>query len=161
MDTALSRQELEEMLDAAVREVTAATTGVSLHKGGEPPGGDSCTVVVTFKRGVRSSLSMQADREMLVEMARNAFRNKFVTSDDVEDFTKEYFNVLCGRVAGQLFRLTRTRVRFGVPVFRWGRFQPEDQDRQFTLNYSDDQSRGAQLIHLVPSESGANGAGTA
>ena len=150
MDTALSQQELEEMLDIAVREVTEITTGVSLHKGGGPPGGDFCTVHVTFKKGVRSSLSLQADRGMMTEMAQRAFHNKLIKSADLEDFAKEYFNVLCGRVAGQLYRLTRTSVRFGVPEFRWGYFEPENHSRQFTLNYSDDQSRSVQLIHLIP-----------
>ena len=129
MDTALTQKELEEMLDAAVREVTESTTGLTLSQGGEPPDENSCTVHIAFKKGFRSSLSMRADTAMLASMTKNAIREEQVTPQDLEDFAKEYFN---------------------VPTFQWGEFEPKDQRQQFALNYSDDQSRSAQLIHLVP-----------
>lgn len=150
MDTALTQKELEEMLDAAVREVTESTTGLTLSQGGEPPDENSCTVHIAFKKGFRSSLSMRADTAMLASMTKNAIREEQVTPQDLEDFAKEYFNVLCGRVAGILYKLTKKSSRFSVPTFQWGEFEPKDQRQQFALNYSDDQSRSAQLIHLVP-----------
>lgn len=150
MDTALSRKDLEAMLDSAVREVTETTSGISLCQGGEPPSEDFCTVHIAFKKGFRSSLSLRADTAMLARMTQNAIQEETITPQDLEDFAKEYFNVLCGRVSAYLYQATKIASRFSVPVFRWGHFEPEGQTRQFALNYCDDQRQGAQLVHHVP-----------
>lgn len=36
---------------------------------------------------------------------------------DVEDFAKEYFNVICGQFVARLFQLTKVASRFRIPVF--------------------------------------------
>ena len=50
MDTAMTQEELEEMLDRAVREVTEQTAGVRLQPGGKLLGKDLCTVHISFRR---------------------------------------------------------------------------------------------------------------
>lgn len=150
MNTALSQKELEEMLNTAVQEVTEKASGVRLHQGGAPPGKDFCTIHITFKKGFRSSLSLCADTAMLTRMTQNAIQRKIVTPQDLEDFAKEYLNVLCGRVSAALYRATKVATRFSVPIFHRGSYEPEGQRRQFVLNFSDDQSHGVQLIHHVP-----------
>lgn len=150
MNTALPQKELEALLDNAVQEVTAKISGVQLSRGGDPPSGDLCTVYITFRKEFHSSLSLQADTAMLTRMTRHAMRQETVTPQDLEDFAKEYFNVLCGKIAAIFFKTTKKPARFSVPSFYWGLFEPEGQQRQFTLHYSDDQSRSAQLIHHIP-----------
>ena len=70
----------------------------------------------------------------------------------VEDFTKEYFNVLCGHIVSRLFRETRVPARFSPPVFRRGRYVPEDHLRHIVLTYADDRNERAQLIQHAPYE---------
>lgn len=150
MNTAMTQEELAKVLDQALQEVTERTAGVRLHQGDQPPGEDLCTVHITFDKGFGTSLTLCADTSLLVRMARNSFHEDTVTQDDLEEFSKEYFNVLCGKIVGAMFRATRIPAHFGQPVFYHGRYEPEGQEAQFILTYSDEHSQGAQLIHHVP-----------
>lgn len=148
--TALPQQKLEVLLDAAVREVTEQLSGVCLSPGGEPPGEDLCTVFIAFRRGFHSSLSLRADTAVLTRIAQGAMGAEAITPQDLEDFIKEYFNVLCGHIAAVLYRNTKIAARLTVPLFHRGPYEPEGCQRQFVLNFSDERSQSAQLIHYVP-----------
>lgn len=150
MDTALKQPELEAMLDRAVQDVTEKTAGIRLYLGANPPHGELCTVHVTFKKGFHSSISLCADTSVLERMASSVVRKERISPQDLEDFSKEYLNVLCGRIAALLFQATKIPARFGVPSFHRGRFAPEDHEEQFALNYADGHRGNAQLIHHVP-----------
>ena len=150
MNTALAREELEQILDQAVQDVTERTAGVRLHHGEQSPGKDLCTVQITFDRGFHTSLTLCADTGLLYRMACNSFHEESISPEDLEEFSKEYFNVLCGRIAGAMFQATQVPAHFGPPVFYRGRYEPEGREIQFVLTYSDEGCGGAQLIHLVP-----------
>ena len=150
MNSTMSKEELEQILDQAVQDVTECTAGVRLHQGEQSPGEDLCTVQITFDRGFRTSLTLCADTGLLYRMACNSFHEESVSLEDLEEFSKEYFNVLCGRIAGAMFRATQVPAHFGPPVFYRGRYEPEGREIQFVLTYSDEYCRGAQLIHHVP-----------
>nr|WP_325182186.1 hypothetical protein [uncultured Oscillibacter sp.] len=151
MNTAATKQELERILDQALQDVTERTAGVRLHQGNQPLGEDLCTVHITFDKGFGTSLTLCADTSLLARMARNSFHEEAVTPEDVEEFSKEYFNVLCGKIVGAMFQATQVPAHFGAPVFYHGRYEPEGQEAQFILTYADEQREGAQLIHHVPS----------
>ena len=136
MDAAITREGLEQILDQALQDVTERTAGVRLHQDDQPLGEDLCTVHITFDKGFATSLTLC-----------NSFHEDAVTQEDLEEFSKEYFNVLCGKVAGAVFRATQVSAHFGPPVFYHGRYEPEGQEVQFVLTYSDEHSKGAQLIH--------------
>ena len=147
MNTAMTKEMLEQILDQALQDVTERTAGVRLRQGDQPPGEDLCTVHITFDQGFDTSLTLCADTSLLSRMAGNAFHEENVTPDDLEEFSKEYFNVLCGKIAAAIFRTTQASAHFGSPVFYQGRYEPEGQEIQFILTYSDGQREGAQLIH--------------
>lgn len=151
MNTAMKKEELQRILDQAVQDVTERTAGVQLHQNDQSPGEDLCTVQITFDGGFHTSLTLCADKGLLYRMACNSFHEESVSPEDVEEFSKEYFNVLCGRVAGAMFRATQIPAHFGPPVFYHGRYEPEGREIQFVLTYSDECNGGAQLIHHVPS----------
>lgn len=150
MNTAMSKEELEKILDQAVQDVTECTAGVRLFQGNQSPGEDLCTVQITFDRGFRTSLTLCADTRLLYRMASNSFHEESVSPEDLEEFSKEYFNVLCGRIARAMFQATGVPAHFAPPAFYHGRYMPENREIQFMLTYSDEYSRGAQLIHHVP-----------
>ncbi len=154
MNTALPQKDLEEMLDYAVREVTSQAAGVQLFQSGEPLGEDVCTVHVRFNKGFHTSLTLCAETSLLGRMARNIFGEDF-RDEDLEDFGKEYLNVLCGKVAAFLKQTTHVAAWFGIPVFYRGRYTPGGHQRQFILTYMDDQHTGAQLSHHIPQETAA------
>ena len=150
MNTAMTQAELERILDQAVQDVTERTAGVRLHQEDMPPGEDLCTVHITFDQGFHTSLTLCADTSLLARMAQNSFHEDAVTPEDLEEFSKEYLNVLCGKVTGALFRATQIPAHFGQPVFYRGRYEPQEQEVQFILTYANEHSEGAQLIHHVP-----------
>ena len=158
MNTVSTKEELERILDQALQDVTEQTAGVRLNQGGQPPGEDLCTVHITFDRGFSTSLTLCADTSLLSRMARNSFHEDEVTPEDLEEFGKEYLNVLGGKIAGAMFQATKIPAHFSPPTFYHGRYEPEGQEVQFVLTYSDGHRGGAQLIHHVP-RSHADGAG--
>lgn len=146
----MTKEELEKVLDQAVQDVTECTAGVRLHQGTQSPGEDLCTVQITFDRGFRTSLTLCADTGLLNRMASNSFQEESVSPEDLEEFSKEYFNVLCGRIARAMFQATQVPAHFGPPVFYRGRYEPEGSEVQFMLTYFDDDCGGAQFIHHIP-----------
>lgn len=158
MHTAMEQRKLEEMLDKAVREATMRTAGLELFKAQKPPSGDLCTVYITFKNGFHSSLTLCGNISLLDRMARSALQEENLTQQDLEDFSKEYFNILCGKIAALLFQATKVPARFSVPALYPGRFEPEGHSRQFVLYYRDDQQQRLQLVHHVPRRRHGNGA---
>lgn len=151
MNTAMTQEELEQILDQALQDVTERTAGVRLRQDDQPLGEDLCTVHITFDKGFGTSLTLCADTSLLSRMACNSFHEETVTSEDLEEFSKEYFNVLCGKIVGAMYRATQVSAHFGTPVFYHGRYEPAGHEAQFVLTYSDEYSDGAQLIHHVPS----------
>ena len=150
MNTTLAKEELAQILDQAVQDVTERTAGVRLRQMEQSPGEDLCTVQITFDKGFRTSLTLCADTGLLYRMACNSFHEESVSPEDLEEFSKEYFNVLCGRIAGAMFRATQVPAHFGPPTFYHGRYEPEGREIQFVLTYCDEYCGGAQLIHHVP-----------
>ena len=150
MNSTLTQEELERILNQAVQDVTERTAGVRLHQEDMSPGEDMCTVQITFDRGFRTSLTLCADTGLLCRMASNSFHEESVSPEDLEEFSKEYFNVLCGRIAGAMFQATQVPAHFSPPVFYRGRYEPEGSEVQFMLTYSDENCGGAQFIHHVP-----------
>ncbi len=154
MNRAMSRNELEQILDQAVQDVTERTAGVRLRQSDQLSGDDLCTIQITFDKGFSTSLTLCADTGLLYRMACNSFHEQSVSSEDLEEFSKEYLNVLCGRITGAIFRATQISAHFAPPVFYRGRYEPEGQEVQFVLTYSDGHCGGAQLIHHVPCADG-------
>lgn len=154
MNSAMTKESLVQILDQALQDVTERTAGVRLNQDNQPPGEDLCTVHITFDKGFHTSLTLCADTNLLSRMARNSFHEDEISPEDLEEFSKEYLNVLCGKVAGAMFQATQVSAHFGTPRFYHGRYEPEDQEVQFVLTYSDEHSEGAQLIHHVPRSSG-------
>ena len=154
MSAAVTREALAQILDQALQDVTERTAGVRLNQEDHILGDDLCTVHITFDQGFDTSLTLCADTSLLARMARNSFHEDAVTPEDLEEFTKEYLNVLCGKVTAAMFRATHIPAHFGQPVFYRGRYEPEGQEIQFVLTYSDEYCAGAQLIHHVPCADG-------
>ena len=154
MSTSVPRERLTEIFDQVVRDITRREAGICLAPGEAEPSGEVFTVYAVFERGFDTCLSMSAEAAMFVRLTRGMMQREDVTDRDVEDFTKEYFNVLCGKVTGAMFQATQIPARFGTPVFYHGRYEPEGQEAQFVLTYSDEHSKGAQLIHHVPCPQG-------
>lgn len=150
MNTAMEQEELKKMLDQAVREATEQMAGVALYPGEEALGSEFCTVHISFNKGFHTSLSLCADTALLARMAQNVLEEETLSQEDLEEFGKEYLNILCGKVAAFLYRTTKVAARFSTPEFYHGCYTPDNQQTQFVLTYADEYQDSAQLSHHVP-----------
>ena len=151
MNTAMPQERLAEILDQVIREITQQAAGITLQPSQEALEGELCTVYITFDKGFHTSLSICAEAPLFLRLAQSMMMTEEITDQDVEAVAKEYFNVLCGRIAGAMFRATQVPAHFGPPVFYHGRYEPEGREIQFVLTYCDEHcGGGAQLIHHVP-----------
>lgn len=150
MNAFMSKETLQIAFDEVTRVVTEEVAGIRIYRGDFPLSDNVCTVYAAFERGFHSSLALCADTSVFIRLAQNIIQDIRVTPQDMEDFTKEYFNVLCGNVASKLFQATKVPSRFEVPHFCHGRYRPEDLLEHFTLNYFSERNECVQLIHLIP-----------
>ena len=149
MDAILSKKNMQEVFDEIIREVTEKVAGIRLYQEDSLLKEDLCTVYTAFNRGFQFNLSLCADLTMFTRLTQNMLQAEEVMPQDVEDFTKEYFNVLCGYIASRLFQTTKIASRFSVPIFCSGRYLPDDLREQFIISYSSDKNESAQLIHYA------------
>lgn len=150
MNTVMSQEMLQNVFDEVTRVVTETVAGIRIYPGDFPLGENVYTVYAAFERGFHSSLAFCADASVFVRLAQNIIQSPRVTPRDVEDFAKEYFNVLCGNVASKIFQATRVPSRFEVPHFCHGRYGSENLQEHFVISYFSERNEGVQLIHLVP-----------
>lgn len=154
MNTAMPPEHLQEVFDQIVQEVTEQVAGIRLVQGESAPSGEVCTVHADFSRGFHSGVSLCADTALFVRLTQQMMRQEDITPENVEDFTKEYFNVLCGQIAVKMFQATRVASRFCIPHFHSGRYEPEGSREHFVLSYTSDRNEDAQLIHHTPVPAG-------
>lgn len=150
MDRAIPEAHLQDILDRTLRQVTQTSAGIRLQRGGSgPDGAELCTVYTVFERGFGSALALCADAALFTRLARHMLCMDDVTPQDVEDFAKEYFNVVCGHIVAELYRCTSISARFQIPGFCRARYAPQDRRELFALTYTGDRDEAARLIHYT------------
>ena len=147
MTTTISQAKLQEVLDKITQEVTEMVAGIRLYQAVITPGEKTCTVHADFHSGFQCGLSMCADLALFTRLTQYMMQQEEIQQQDIEDFVKEYFNVLCGHIAAGLFQATMIASRFDVPSFHTGFYQPESMQEQITLNYASDKNESVQLTH--------------
>ncbi len=150
VETVMSQEKLIELFDHITKEVTEKVAGIRLYEGEVSSGKDLCTVYTVFERGFHFSLSLCVETSLFIRLTQNIMEEEEVSSQDIEDFSKEYFNVLCGNIASKLFQATKIASRFRIPSFYRGRYEPENHKNQFVLHYFSDQNEDAQLTYHMP-----------
>lgn len=146
----LTQAELYRIMDQAVREITDPMTPLSVCPGESPLSSDVCTIQTTFEGGYQAYLTLRADTALLIRLAKQELEEETVTREDLEDFAKEYFNVICGRITAQLFRAARITSRFRIPSVRIGAEYGARQGDSYVLRYASGHNEGIQLIHQGP-----------
>lgn len=156
MDHAVPVAYLQEVLDRTLRWATQKTTGIRLPKGirlppgvPEPEAGGLYTVYTVFERGFASALTLSADAALFTRIARQMLCMEEVAPGDAEDCAKEYFNIVCGHIAAEMYRSTNKSPRFRVPGFCCGRHTPEDRRELFTITYAGGPDAALRLTHYT------------
>lgn len=146
---ALKEQELREILDHSMHDITGRFGGIELRDRDTHLSNDICTVHTVLEGGQRAVLLLCADTALLTRLARNVVRKEAVTTRDIEDAATEYFNVLCGRVAAGLFQSGRISSRFRPPRFHTGCYHPTEQScSRCVLHYTGERDEGVKLVYM-------------
>lgn len=148
----MSQTRLAKLFDESIRDVTKRAAGINLYQGGAPPERDVFTVSAYFESGFRTSLSMCAEKSLLIRITQGMMQEEDVTDQDIEDFVREYFNMVCGHIVACMFSATRVAARFSIPSFHHGWYEPEGQEEQFILSYIGEGNESVQFIHRTPIE---------
>ena len=153
MDRVMPRDQLCIMLDQVAREIARREAGICLNltePGGAGPGGDACTVHITFERGMDGTLCLCANAAMFVRLAREVMQTDELTPQDVADVAKEYLNVLGGHVLIRLFPEAKRPARFSVPAFCQGPYAPEGERLSIALDYAGDRAEQVRFSYYTP-----------
>lgn len=143
------QKQLEAVFDRVFREIAQQTAGIRLYEGAEEPSGTLCTVYAEFRRAFQTSLSMCADAAVFARLTRHMLRREEVTRENVEDSSKEYFNILCGHIASGLYEEIRVAPWFTPPTFHYGQFRPLGRGTHFSLRYTSDAKDNMLLVHYT------------
>ncbi len=144
----ISQAQFQEILDQVLQDITEQVAGIHLcPQENLPINEDMCTLYTNFEGGYQASLTLCAEVALLTRLTQYMMQEEHIAPQDIEDFAKEYFNVLCGQIAAGLFNATHIASRFGVPNFHFGCYTPDGTGEQLVLNYTSDKNENAQVIH--------------
>lgn len=147
MQNQISHEVMQEVFDKATQEVTEQVAGIRLHQAPAAPSEEICTVHTNFNGGFHFGLSMCADVKLFTRLTQYMMQQETIERQDMEDFVKEYFNVLCGHIAAGLFQTTKVASRFSIPSFHNGRYRPDGMQEEIILSYASDRNESVQLTH--------------
>lgn len=73
------------------------------------------TLVVTAKGDYCLTIAFYAESHVLRGITENMKRGATASDTDIEIYTTEYFNILCGHVITNVNKAAHTSARFGIP----------------------------------------------
>ena len=150
MVEAIIQREIPKILDRVMQNISSHVIDIRLCDQPRPLTDDQiCTIHTKFEGGYCGILVLYTDMELLLRLVRDLIPENEISPQDVEDFAKEYFNVICGQIVSQLFEATHIASRFHIPTFCRGKYVPEGLrgGGQCVRNYVSRYNEGAQLIH--------------
>ncbi len=147
MDAIFSLDDLRSIYEKAAIAITKRLMLIELKPGGPPMNGEFCTVYTSFARGANSGLAFCADKSLSIRMTKNMKRMGDVDTQDIEDYLKEYLNVLCGQIAREAYNEAHVAARFEIPEFHSGLYNPYNMKLTFELSFLSDKGEHAWLQH--------------
>ena len=150
----LSQQQIMEIMDRVMKDITNRMDDIQRSSEDSIFFSENvCSIHTKFEGGHQATLSLSIDTSLLVRLAQNVLQEEDIKPEDLEDFAKEYFNVICGQIAAKLFQTAHISSRFQIPVFSTGRYSSDEKAlSQEVLSYTNNRNEGAQLIHQAPLE---------
>lgn len=145
----LIHRELKQVLNQSMQDATSRFGGIELMEQEVTLSDDVCTVYTILEGYGQPMLALYADAALLTRLTQNIIRSCTVTLQDIEDVTKEYFNVVCGLIVAGLFRVARKPARFQVPSFYNGVYHPQEESQcRCILNYASGMHQGMCLVYI-------------
>lgn len=147
----LTQNEIVDILDAVMQDITNRMDKIYPCQQGVSFSNDTCTVCTTFEGGYDADLILYMDTALLCRLTKQALQEETVSQQDIEEFSKEYFNVICGHIVARIFQAAHIASRFSIPRFYPGQHTPSQTTAScHVLNYVSGNNEGVQLVHQLP-----------
>lgn len=124
-----------DFLSTTAINITQKVTGLELRPSERVSleASDVASFSVRTSGGFRISLVLCAQLKVLREITKRMKRQDEVTSGDVEIYSGEYFNIVCGVFLSHVNNTQHTKTRFNIPCFTEGFYPARSLD---TNNWS-------------------------
>ncbi|RGE68939.1 chemotaxis protein CheX [Anaerotruncus colihominis] len=145
----LDEHALEELIHRTVVDITRQIAKIDLRLCSQDPdpANELCTLRTTIDGDYHTELVLHADRALLHRLTENMMEAKTTDPEDMEEYSKEFFNVLCGHIVSEIFRRTKLPARFHTPCFAYGDTDEEKAKDKIRIRYASDQAERAELLH--------------
>lgn len=132
-------ESMRELLDDVIVSMTKRMAGIDMERtsSGCLPDESAASALITEIIGTDDfTLVYHADNALLLEIAQKMKRRPVEDMDEVGEYTREYFNIICGHMISQLNRREKTSLRFSMPRYLPAPFDKTEEDQNaFVLHY--------------------------
>lgn len=111
---------------------------------------DLCSVYTTLSGGYSTCFVLCAERSFFHRLTENILGYPTDDPEDLEEYAKEYFNVLCGRLVGEIYQLTKLGAKFHPPIFQEGHYSliPSAPDVHLeAIRFTNHKSEHLMVLH--------------
>lgn len=149
----VKEDDLQELIDETIQKSVWETARIHLRhcESNNVSKKDLCTVYTTFDGGYKVRFVFCAERAFMKRIAGNMLGEPVTDAGDIEEYMKEFVNVICGHVVAAVFKRTKTAARFHCPDFAEGCYVPAHDkhgtDKIITTSYIDEYSEIATVLN--------------
>lgn len=145
----VQEKSLQSLIEETVEELFLDIAKIHLRQYKKVTGtpNDLCTVYTTFSGGYNVRFVFCAERTFMKRITENISEEPVKEPDDIEEYMKEFINVICGHIVASVFRKTKKSARFHCPRFKEGFYLPPPggAGAMITTYYIDEYSETAIL----------------
>lgn len=150
-------ESIEELMDEVVKDVTKKMAGIDLERANTdvlPSDGKVSALIAEVSGTDGFTLVYNAEDALLWEIAQNMKHRPVEDMDEVGEYTREYFNVICGHVISRLNRKTQSSLRFAIPQYLPFPFVGKEEKDDALVLYYQSQQGSARVQGVYASNCG-------
>jgi len=113
-------ESIQDLLDEVIKDITKRMAGIDLERATDnvlPSDGKISALIAEVSGPDGFTLVYNAENALLWEIAQKMKHRPVEDMDEVGEYTREYFNVICGHVISQLNRQNKSTLRFALPQY--------------------------------------------
>lgn len=146
----IKEKQIQTMFDMVMLDITKQYTGIVLCRRDTLMTGNVCTVYTKFEGEYSATVALCVDLALMTRLTQRVMQQDMVSEEDVEEFAKEYFNIICGRLVAGFFQITKKVLNFQIPSFYIGKYFANDCEKNWRiLSYISDQNECAQFMCIT------------
>ena len=145
-----TNNEFQDILDRVIKDITQNMASIKLYKKDKALSSEICIAKTKFEGGFNATIILCADVSLIIRLAQHVLQEENISTQDIEDFTKEYLNIICGQIVNIIFQTSHIVSRFSIPdIYTDFNLSEDFIDNRFVLNYTSCCNDGIKLIHQI------------